>query len=377
MNSVGMLPAGPAGTEEEHMQSHLIMKVAVFVASLILLLIPLTIHAQTEQANPTPPPVEQPLIREGDFAVRLVSALGLGTTEDEVEAENLLGGVGIAPRNGWIADYPVTPDIVGELQKSVGDAADGKKISLGRDEALKRLDNVNTELSLDVRPYTGTTASEPTAEEAEGYPNPTEINNYYYEEGPPIVTYYAPPPDYYYLYSWVPCPFWWFDFWFPGFFVLRDFHRPFFFHNRVVFFSNHFNDVRAHRVYRIDPVARFNGRTFAGIGAPHTRGFISTGVPRSAERIFNGPHTRGMPGGRAFTPTSRGGRTFTPSTRGGRTYTAPPRGGRSFAPPSGGRSFSPPSRGGGRSISPPSRGGGMGASPVRGGGGVPGRGERR
>lgn len=358
------------------MQSHLVKKVGVVIASLVLWLVPLIVHAQAEQAKPVPPPIEQPLVREGDFAVRLISVLGLGTTEDEVEAENLLGGVGIAPRNGWIADYPVTPDIVGELQKSVGDAADARKIPLGRDEALKRLDNVNTELSLDVRPYTGTTTSEPTAEEAEGYPNPTVINNYYYDEGPPIVTYYAPPPDYYYLYSWVPCPFWWFNFWFPGFFVLRDFHRPFYFHNRVVFFSNHFNDVRAQRVFRIDPAARFNGRTFAGIGAPHTRGFISTGVPRSAERIFNGPHARGMPGGRTFAAPPRGGRTIAPPTRGGRAYSAPSRG-RSYTPQSGGRSFAPQSHGGGRSFSPPSRGGGRGTSPARGAGGAPGRGGRR
>ncbi len=341
------------------MQGNLILKAVVSVACLLLWLVPLTVHAQAEQTNQAPPPIEQPLVREGDFAVQLAAALGLGTTGDEVEAENLLGGVGIAPRNGWIADYPVTPDIVGELQKSVGDAADARKIALGRDEALKRLDKVNTELSLDVRPYTGTTASEPTAEEAEGYPNPTVINNYYYEEGPPIVTYYSPPPDYYYLYSWVPCPFWWYNFWFPGFFVLRDFHRPFFFHNRVAFFSNHFNDVRAHRVFRIDPVARFHGRTFAGIGAPHAKGFLSTGVPRSAERIFNGPRTRGMPGSRTFVPTSRGGRPVASSSRGG------------------GRTYAPPSRGGGRTFAPPTRGGGMGAPSAHGGRGAPARGQRR
>jgi hypothetical protein len=356
-------------TEGEDMQSHLVMKVGVSVVSMFLWLVPPTIHAQTEQAKPAPPPIEQPLTREGDFAIRLAAALNLGTTQDEVEAENLLGGAGIAPRNGWIADYPVTPDILSELQKSVSEAADARKIALGRDEALTRLAKVNTELSLAVKPYTGTKPYEVNAEEAEGYPNPAVINNYYYEQGPPMVTYYAPPPDYYYLYSWVPCPFWWSNFWFPGFFILRDFHKPFFFHNRVVFFSNHFNDIRAHRVFRIDPVARFSGRTFAGIGVPHARGFISTGVPRSAERIFNAPPTRGVPSSRTFAPTPRGGRTFTPPTRGG---------GRTIAPSThGGHAVSAPSRGGGRSFAPPSRGGGMGAPSTRGGGGVPSRGERK
>ena len=82
------------------------------------------------------------------------------------------------PRNGWIADYPVTPDIIGELQKSVGDAADAKKIDLGRDEALKRLDNVSAGFSLGVKPHTVVTTYETLPEETEKYPNPTVINNY-------------------------------------------------------------------------------------------------------------------------------------------------------------------------------------------------------
>lgn len=90
-------------------------------------------HAQSEN----PPPIEQQLVREGDFAVRLASALGISATDEEVEAESRLGEAGITPRNGWIADYPVTPDIICELQKAVGTAADAGKLSVGRDEALK------------------------------------------------------------------------------------------------------------------------------------------------------------------------------------------------------------------------------------------------
>ncbi|MBI5100452.1 MAG: hypothetical protein HZB33_01255, partial [Nitrospirae bacterium] len=63
-----------------------------------------------------PPPVSAPLIREGAFALKLAEALGLGHPESEVEAESMLGAAGVAPRNGWIADYPVTPDIIGELR---------------------------------------------------------------------------------------------------------------------------------------------------------------------------------------------------------------------------------------------------------------------
>ena len=128
-----------------------------------------------------------------------------------------------------------------------------------------------------------------------------------------MVTYYAPPPDYYYLYAWVPYPFWCYGFWFPGFFVLHDFHRVVNVHNRAVFVSNHFNDVSAHRVFRVDPVKRFNGRTFAGIGAPRTGGFVSTGVPRSDRRIFNAP-PRTAPTGRMVIAPSGGSRMVNPSS---------------------------------------------------------------
>jgi len=322
------------------MKRLLFKEIAVFTVSLLLLLIPAMVHAQSEPVKPSPPPIAQNLVREGDFAVKLLFALGLGTTDDETEAESQLGTVGIAPRNGWIADYPVTPDVIGELQKAVSDVVDAKKLSMNKDEALKRFNEVSAGFDLPVKPHTVVKTYEPLPESAENYPNPTEINNYYYDEGPPVVTYYAPPPDFYYLYSWVPYPFWWYGFWYSGFFILHDFHRAVFMHHRVAFVSNHFNGIGAHRVFRIDPVERFRGRTFAGIGVPYRRGFISTGVPRSERRIFNGPRTWGGPGGRAISPPYRGGR----------SYVSPPRGGSSHGPSVGrGRSHSISPRGGGTS----------------------------
>ncbi len=269
-------------------------------------------YAQSQQATTKAPPVQQPLVREGDFAVELVNQLNLGTTSDEAEAESILGSVGISPRNGWVADYPVTPDIMGEIQQSVSDAVDSQKLSMSKNDALSRVQNAKANLDLGIRPYTSGEPHEinPSAE----YPETSVINNYYYDQGPPIVTYYAPPPDYYYLYSWVPYPFWWFDFWFPGYFILNDFHRSFHFHHRTEFVSNHFNDFRNHRVHRIDPVDRFHGRTFAGIGAPRTGHFLSPGVRNGSTSIFN------------------------------RNRISPPSGGRTFRAPSGGRSSGAPFR---------------------------------
>src|SRR6266496_1968895 len=103
------------------MKSFLPGKSVVFIVGLFLLLIPAILQAQSYDAPQGSPPIEQPLVREGTLAVRLSHALGLSTAKSEVEAETWLGEKGISPRNGWIADYPVTPDIVGELQTSVGD----------------------------------------------------------------------------------------------------------------------------------------------------------------------------------------------------------------------------------------------------------------
>ena len=327
-------------------------KIGVLVVSLILLLLPAVAAGQTDQPKAGPAPIAQQLVREGDLAVKLVFALGLGSTDDEAEAENQLSQAGILPRNGWIADYPVTPDIIGELQQSVGDAADAGKLSVGRDEALKRFDGASADLKLAIKPHTVTKTYETVPENAEAYPNPAVVNNYYSIEGPPVVTYYTPPPDYYYLYSWVPYPFWWFDFWFPGFFVLNDFHRTIFVNRRVHFVSNHFNDVRAHRVFRIDPVGRFRGRTFAGIGVTNRRGFLATGVPRSDRTIFNGSHMRSAPGVRTFAPRFQSGsRSVTPSMRGG---------GMRNAPIGGSGMRSTPYRGGGGMRGAPAGGGSAG-----------------
>ncbi len=283
--------------------------IRIILASLLLLSIPAISNAQAG-----PPPIAPPLAREGDLSVMLAAALGVGNTDDEVEAETRLGGIGVTPRNGWIADYPVTPDILGELQRSVGEAADARKLSMSRDEALKRLNDASDQLGVAVRPLAGNEGYRGESPGAENYPNPDAVNDYYYDEGPPVVTYYAPPPDYYYLYAWVPYPFWGYGFWFPGFFVLHDFHRVVNVHNRAVFVSNHFNDVSAHRVFRVDPVNRFSGRTFAGIGAPRTGGFVSTGVPRSDRRIFNAP-PRTAPTGSMIGSPSGGSRAVAPPSR--------------------------------------------------------------
>ena len=260
------------------------------------------------------PPVEQPLLREGTLAVRMVEALNLGSTTDEVEAESLLSSVGIMPRNGWIADYPVTPDIIGELKASLTEAADSARITVGKEEALKAFDDVLKTYGVAVAPDTSGREGESASV---GSSDSTVINNYYYDYGPPVVTYYAPPPAYSYLYTWVPYPFWWWDWWFPGFYVLVDFHRVVFIDRHAVFVSNHVFDHRRKGFFRVDPLNRFHGRTFIGrdgIGRDR-RVFGPSAVRHDPRRIF-APSSGSL---RKPGPASRDGSVVSPLNRGTNT----------------------------------------------------------
>jgi|GEM_PF-289057 len=231
------------------------------------------------------PPVGSTLVREGAFAISLADALGLGAGLDEIAAESRLGELGISPRNGWIADYPMTPDIVGELQQSLIDAADNSRLPMGRDEALETFYDVGMELGLSVVPYADDSIRQSSSE---AYPAPATVNNYYYNYGPPVVTYYAPPPGYVYLYAWVPFPFWSWGFWFPGFYVLHDFHKTVVIDRRVVCVSNHYRDAAHQRVYIVDPVKRFHhSGTVYGIGVPHHRTVVYKSSPRVARQALD------------------------------------------------------------------------------------------
>jgi hypothetical protein len=268
------------------------------------------------EAGKPPPPVEQPLVPEGVFAVQLVEALKMGPVEDEVQAENTLSSAGIEPKNGWIAGYPVTPPMIGEIEKDVAAAAEAGRLKISKGEALKAVADLKDRLALGITPggisepasprtvsggdvansviykYTdhkGVTHftdqyesipmeyrdrlemirgnARPQSPGAPAYedsqppdsfyipnPGPEVVNNYYVDPGPPVVTYYPPPQPYYYLYAWVPYPFWCWGFHFSGFFILHDFHRHGHFHHRPFMVSNHV--VHNRRGFIVDPVNR-------------------------------------------------------------------------------------------------------------------------
>jgi hypothetical protein len=336
------------------------------------------------------PPVAQTLVREGDFAIRLAAELDLGNPTDEATAEDALATAGVVPANGWISDYPMTPDIVGQLQESIVKAAAEGNLPMNAQEATRGLYSLTAELNLPSPAGPEYAPAEEQNAPAEKS-NPTVINNYYYNQGPPVVTYYPPPADYVYLYDWVPYPTWWFGFWFPGFFISHSFtttvfvsgavvvNRPFI-GTRIAIVSNRIVDPGTRVTAVVSPVVRTtrggvrpiatttlrteSGRTFGTLAelrreagsagrqavTPGTatnstfrrEGFRSPEARRSAESIFS----RSVEGtrdnrGREGAARSIERRSVAPSTS-GRSFNGPARGDnrRFVSPDQSGRSFS-------------------------------------
>jgi hypothetical protein len=123
------------------------------------------------------------MVREGGFAIELANALRIGSVKSEAEAESMLVSVGIAPRNGWIADYPLTPDVIGELKNAVGASADSGKLAMKKDEAIEVFQDL-------IRDIEGQYAKAEPSPGRQPYPEP-----YYYPE-----FYYYPYYPYYYPY---------------------------------------------------------------------------------------------------------------------------------------------------------------------------------
>ena len=278
-----------------------------------------------------PPPVAQSLVREGNFAVKLAETLNLGEPQSEAAPESMLSSSGIAPDNGWIADYPVTPAIIGQLQNSIQAAANAGKLAMSMDTALAALQTVADDFSLNIV-VAGTSSHQTAGEPAPGsgvYTSPTIVNTYYYDNGPPVITYYAPPSAYSYLYAWVPAPFWWGGFYFPGFFILNDFNRVIVVHHRRQLCTNHIFDRRVHRFLLIDPV---NGRHYRSVNAfPH---FNRLETQRGGEAIHHHARPYRENAKRGTAPEEFSGANIMPSGSGKRI-------GRQAAPQSRGRAIKP------------------------------------
>ena len=254
--------------------------------------------SSTTQTGINPPSIEQTLVPESVFAMQLAEALKLGPVADEAKAEALLSGLGIEPKNGWIAEYPVTPEVLGDIETGIAMASDQGKIALTKDQALKLFNDVKIRLGFDVKPgpnppaglikkpgkttvysYTDSHGAAHFTDDHDSIPEanrktmkivsqttlkglsggagsgttqapapqyttkptlkPEVVNQQYEEQGPPVVTYYDPPEPYTYLYVWVPYPFWSTGFYYPGYFMLKDFHRRVHVNRRPYYVSHH------------------------------------------------------------------------------------------------------------------------------------------
>lgn len=243
-----------------------------------------------------PPPLEAQLIRQGDFAAALSSALKLDEARDETEAERRLAEAGIAPANGWMADYPVTPAIICELQAATLNAADAGRIPLDADDALAGFYDAQASMGLDVVPYGEEQAGEELPARGPSYPDAAYVEDYYGRVGPPILTYYCPPACYRPMYDWAPYPFLAGGCYFPGFYIQHDFQRRIFFRGRSHFVSNHLRGPGGTSL--VHPFARAAGEALPPpVGARLIRGRFFNGVPGSGRLIFHNPlHTPAIPG---------------------------------------------------------------------------------
>ena len=246
-----------------------------------------------------PPPIEQPLVREGEFAAELASAFNLTSLHDEAAGESYLASVNIMPKNGWISDYPVTPDIIAEVRDSAARSASSGNLQISETDAVGVVDNVSMAMNLPVKVnYESNlehqSRSAPPPPEAYEYLEPSVVEDYYDDNKPPIVTYYPPPLGYGYLYDWVPWPFWWGGYRFGGFFILVDFDRNH--HHKP--FTNHITTANG-TVSRINATTRAsatanrqtgsgaNTATTAGASAPQN--LTSSGSALNTGRTIRDP----------------------------------------------------------------------------------------
>ncbi|MGA3114648.1 MAG: hypothetical protein ABSF90_09490 [Syntrophobacteraceae bacterium] len=261
---------------------------AIFLAA-SLVAVPYTAAANAKSSPSGPPPIEQPLVREGEFAVELATALNLTSSHDEAAAEHYLVSIGISPRNGWISDYPMTPDIIAEVRDSTARSASSGKLQVSETNAAGIVDKVSIAMNLPVKyageKYSYESGSEyqspavaPLPEDSE-YVEPYVVEDYYYDNEPPVVTYYPPPSEYAYLYDWVPDPFLWDGFGFGGFFILVDFDR----HHHHHHITNHVTNANG-------TLSRINATTRAGASAiANTANTANTSVSRDADRSMRDP----------------------------------------------------------------------------------------
>ena len=290
------------------------MKTILLIIFLAASLLPAPyIASVSAKSSPSgPPPIEQPLVREGEFAVELAAALKLTSSKDEAAAEHYLVSIKITPRNGWIADYPMTPDIIAEVRDSAARSASSGNLRISETDAAGIVDKVSIAMNLPVKvagqKYTyesgsgyqsGSVAPPSTVSE---YVEPNVVDDYYYANEPPVVTYYQPPGEYAYLYDRFRDQFWWDGYGFGGFFI-RQFRQRH--HNHHI--TNHVTNANG-TVSRIGGTERARANATANTGVTSaSRDLTTSGSVRDMDRFSSSP---GLNHDADSASPSHSGRTF-------------------------------------------------------------------
>ncbi len=258
--------------EEQSVGKERLMKtVLAILLAASLVTAPYTAVVTAKSSPSGPPPIEQPLVREGEFAIELAAGLSLTSSQDEAAAEHYLMSVNIGPRNGWISDYPMTPDIIDEVRDSAAESASSGNLRISKSDAAAVVDKVSIAMNLPVEAGGGKDGREPSE-----YVGPSAVEDYYNDNEPPVVTYYAPPWEYLDLYDWVADPFLWGGFGFGGFFILIDFDRHDHHHHHHI--TNHVKNANG-------SVSKVNAITRARASATNVR----TGSKANAAKPANTP----------------------------------------------------------------------------------------
>ena len=221
--SVGHRAADRQSAGKEYQMKRVL--VILVAAGLVLASYTASVNAQSSASKR--PPIGQPLVSEGEFAVELTTALNLASPHDEAAAEDALASINIAPRNGWISDYPMTPDIIAEVRDSTARSASSGSLRMAETEATGIVDSVSTAMNLPIKVAGGKHAYESSSSsssrsdseydsgsdfeyqssssseyqsnpgapppEVSEYAAPADIEGYYNDYGPPIVSYFHLP----------------------------------------------------------------------------------------------------------------------------------------------------------------------------------------
>lgn len=214
-------------------QKMTIQRLLVVLLAVCSIFLPLDAESDYSDSSSLAPP----LVREGEFAIQLVEVLGIGPATSEYEAGEILVEVGILPEEAWAPDDYITPEFIGALGDSIGEAADTGRIWMSRDEAMEALYSLLVEFGLPIPDEFSNRYVIGDPPYSDQYCDHRTVIRHYSRYSPPKITYCRPPYDYYDRYVWVPYGLWWYGHYYSGYYIFYHLHLAI--HRHHHFHHNH------------------------------------------------------------------------------------------------------------------------------------------